>query len=189
MLIAKYLNPNSDIEKMIKQFEEENKISLPIQYRAFLKKYNGGYTPKTSLKIKSFFSDIIEFYGVGDAKSRIEDIIDLKVFLEKNWLPIATTCYGDYIAIGLKGEDEGKIYFFDYQRGYRKKFLTDDLKQLLGYCKSGEINPYVYRTIEEREADLIARGKGANITEQLKKAWQDEIDRFKDMVREEVIID
>ena len=41
----------------------------------------------------------------------------------------------------------------------------------------------------KREADLIARGKGANITEQLKKAWQAEIDRFKDMVREEVIID
>ena len=94
---------------------------------------------------------------------------------------------GDYIAIGLSGEDEGKIYFLDYRRGYRKKFLADDLKQFFDYCKSGEIGPC--RTIEEREADLIARGKGANITEQLKKAWQEEFDRFKDMVREEVIID
>ncbi len=87
----------------------------------------------------------------------------------------------------MSGEDEGKIYFFDYRRGYRKKFLTDDLKQLLDYCKSGEIAPC--RTIEEREADLLANGMGEYITEELKGAWQYEIDRFKDMVREEVIID
>jgi len=189
MLIAKYLNPNSDIEKMINHFEDKYKISLPIQYRTFLKKYNGGDTPKTSLKVKRFITDIRAFYGVGDAKRRLEDIAWLEDFLEKDWLPIASNCWGDYIAIGLNGEDEGKIYYFDYQRGYRKKFLTDDLKHFFEYCKSGEINPYVYRTIEEREADLIARGKGANITDQLKKAWQDEIDKYKDMVREEVIID
>ncbi len=187
MLIAKYLNPNSDIEKMIEHFEEENKILLPNQYKTFLQKYNGGDTPKTSLKVKRFITDIRAFYGVGDAKRRLEDIAWLENFLEKDWLPIASNCWGDYIAIGIRGGEEGKIYFLDHERGYRKKFLTDDLKQLLDYCKSEEIGPC--RTIEEREADLIARGKGANITEQLKKAWQEEIDKYKDMVREEVIID
>ncbi len=83
MLIAKYLNPNSDIEEMIKHFEDEYKISLPLQYRTFLQKYNGGYTPKTSLKIKKFFTDITAFYGFGDAKSRLEDIVDLRDFLKK----------------------------------------------------------------------------------------------------------
>ena len=189
MLIAKYLNKNSDIEKMIKHFEDEYKISLPIQYRTFLQKYNGGYTPKTSLKIKKFFTDIRAFYGVGDAKNRLEDIAWLEDFLEKNWLPIASNCWGDYIAIRLRGEEEGKIYFLDHEKGYRKKFLADDLKQFFDYCKSGEIDPGVYLTVEEREAELLAEGKGAYITEGLKKAWQEEFDRFKDMVREEVIID
>ena len=189
MLIAKYLNPNSDIEKMIKHFEEEYKISLPLQYRTFLKKYNGGDTPKTSLKIKRFYTDIAEFYGIGDAESRIEDIAWLEDFLEKKWLPIASNCWGDYIAIRIRSEEEGKIYFLDQERGYRKKFLADDLKQFIDYCKSGEIDPGVYLTVEERETDLLANGMGEYITEELKKVWQAEIDRFKDMVREEVIID
>ena len=187
MLIAKYLNPNSDIEEMIKHFEDEYKISLPIQYRTFLQKYNGVYTPETNLKVKRFFTDINDFYGVGDAKDRLEDIAWLEDFLEKNWIPIASTCFGDYIAICIRGEEEGKIYFLDHERGYRKKFLADDLKQLLDYCKSEEIGPC--RTIEEREANMLAKGMGEYITEELKEAWQEDIDRFKDMVREEVIID
>jgi len=189
MLIAKYLNPNSDIEEMIKHFEEEYKISLPIQYKTFLKKYNGGYTPKTSFQIKRFMRNITGFYGIGDVKRKIENIVDLSDFLKKNWLPIAYNGWGDYIAIGLNGEDEGKIYYFDYQRGYRKKFLADDLKHFFDYCKSGEIDPDVYLSVEERKADLLANGMGEYITDGLKEAWQDEIDKYKDMVREEVIID
>lgn len=43
-------------------------------------------------------------------------------------------------------------------------------------------------SIEEREQLLIKNGKEANITDSLRKAWRSEIDLYKDMVQEEVII-
>ena len=189
MLIAKYLKNDIDIEKEILNFEKKYDILLPSQYKSFLKKYNGGDTPETNIKIKKFTWDVDGFYGIGNVEFRIDKVVEFDELLEKGWLPIANSCLGDYFAIGLNGADKGKIYFLDYGSGYRKKFLTDDLKQFIDYCQSGEIDPCVYETVEEREADLLARGKGANITEGLKEAWQEEIDRFKDMVREEVIID
>ena len=189
MLIAKYLNPNIDIEKKIELFERKYSVLLPIQYRIFLKRYNGGFTPETKVHVKRFSEIVDAFYGVGNAEWKIEGIFRLSEWIEKGWLPIAYNGWGDYFAIGLNGEDEGKIYYFDYQRGYRKKFLADDLKQFFEYCKSGEIDPDVYLTIEEREVDLRANGMEEYITDGLKEAWQEEIDKYKDMVREEVIID
>ena len=189
MLIAKFLNPNIDIEKEIELFERKHSVLLPIQYRTFLKRYNGGLTPETKACVKRFSEIVDAFYGVGNAEWKLEGIVRLSEWIGKGWLPIAYNGWGDYFAIGLNGEDEGKIYYFDYGRGYRKKFLADDLKHFFDCCKSGELNPVCFMSVEEREADLIARGKGKNITEGLKEAWQEQLDKYKDMVREEVIID
>ena len=48
--------------------EKEYSISLPNQYKGFLCKYNGGYTPKTDFKAKKISSDIRGFYGLGDVQ-------------------------------------------------------------------------------------------------------------------------
>ncbi len=63
-----------------------------------------------------------------------------------------------------------------------------EIKIFIQYCKSGEIDPASRLSIKEREEALIARGRGHVITENLRQMWQAEIDKYKNMVREEVVI-
>ena len=44
------------------------------------------------------------------------------------------------------------------------------------------------RTIEEREQDMIARGRGHIINERLRKMWQEEIDEYGCIKQENVVI-
>lgn len=44
-------------------------------------------------------------------------------------------------------------------------------------------------SIEEREAILIANGKGDIITDGLREMWQAEIKKYSNMIQEEVLID
>lgn len=60
---------------------------------------------------------------------------------------------------------------------------------LLVIC-SGEqkIDSYARRSIAEREADLIARGRGHVIDDLLRQMWQEEIDTYGNMVQERLVI-
>ena len=64
--------------------------------------------------------------------------------------------------------------------------LSDSFSQFLQKCKSKEINPRSRRTPEEREKELIEKGKSGNITDGLRKMWEQEYNKYKDMVQEEV---
>ncbi|MDF7670875.1 SMI1/KNR4 family protein [Orbaceae bacterium ESL0721] len=56
------------LPKKIELFERALSITLPAPYADFLKKYNGGYTPKTSFDINGESSDIRYFYGFEEQK-------------------------------------------------------------------------------------------------------------------------
>ena len=45
------------------------------------------------------------------------------------------------------------------------------------------------RSIKEREDALIAKGRGNIITDDLRKMWQAEIDKYGSMLQEEVVVD
>ena len=186
LLISKFLIDNENVVNEIMKIEKENDISLPLEYKKFICKYNGGRTPDTHFKINRISSDICAFYGVGEVKYSLSKI-DLSEWIEKNAFPIAYDIYGNHIVIGLRAGKTGKIYFYDHEEGYRLKELTDNLTAFFKCCKSKKIG-YI-PSIEEREQLLIKNGKEANITDSLRKAWQSEIDLYGDMVQEEVIID
>lgn len=59
MLISKFSNCN--VEEKIIDIEKQYKIILPTQYKNFLHKYNGGYTPKTKFKVGKISSDLRGF--------------------------------------------------------------------------------------------------------------------------------
>ena len=59
MLISKFLNSN--VEEKIAAIERKYEIILPAQYKKFLDKYNGGYTPKTKFKAGKISSDLWGF--------------------------------------------------------------------------------------------------------------------------------
>lgn len=74
LLISKFYDSTIDIKKEIQNIEMEYHIVLPNQYKDFLMRYNGGYTPKTNFRIKKVSSDLRGFLGVGNAKLNLRDI-------------------------------------------------------------------------------------------------------------------
>ena len=185
MLISKF--SNTDIKNKIEELEKEYGIVLPHQYKNFLSKYNGGYTPKTKLKSGTISSDIRGFYGIGDVELSM-DTMECKRWLDARLFLIACDSFGNYIAIGVGDGNHGKIYFCDHEKGYRAECIADNLKAFVKCCKSEEISDASRRSIEEREQALIERGRGDVITDDLRQMWQKEIDKYGNMVQEEVVV-
>lgn len=186
MLISKFSNCN--VEEKVINLERQYEITLPAQYKNFLHKYNGGYTPDTKFKVGKISSDLRGFYGIGDVKLSLDNV-ELGEWLEKNVFPVACDSFGNYIVIGLNNDDAGKIYFCDHEKGNKAEYITENLKKFIRCCKSEKISEDSRLSIKEREEALIARGRGSIITDDLRKMWQAEIDKYGSMVQEEVLID
>lgn len=186
MLISKFNVEN--IEAKIEIFEKGNNITLPKQYRTFLHKYNGGFTPKTKFRIGKTSSYIEYFFGI-DCKQFGFEKLEISEWIEKDILPIAVDYFGNYITIGLANNKVGKIYFSDHEKGYKTHKIGEDFSKFLRSCQSEVISDKFTKSIKEREEMLIARGRGHIITDSLRRTWQAEIDKYKNIVQEEVIID
>lgn len=183
MLISKF--PNHNVEEKIVDIEKRYKIILPDQYKDFLCKYNGGYTPKTKFKSAKISSDVRGFFGVGDVKLSI-DTVGLEEWIEKHVFPVACDSFGNYIVIGLHQNNSGKIYFCDHEKGSKPEYMTENLKDFIKRCKSEKISEASRRSVKEREDAMIANGRGDIITDDLRKMWQAEIDKYGSMIQEEV---
>lgn len=186
MLISKFINGN--VEDSIAELESAYNMRLPKEYRNFLCKYNGGYTPKTKFKIGKTASDIRGFYGVGHVKLSL-NTIELKEWITSGVFPIACDSFGNHIVIELGNGREGSIYFCNHEKKNKKEFLAENLKDFLSYCHSEEISAASRRSIKEREEALIAKGRANVITEALRQMWQAEIDKYENMIQEEVRLD
>lgn len=183
MLISKF--KNADVEQEILKVEEKYDIALPQQYKDFLCKYNGGHTPKTKFRVGKISSDIRAFYGLGEVPFSFRTL-DMKEWIENKLLPIGCDSFGNYILIGLSNEGYGKIYFSNHEAGDKLVCIGDDFISFLKHCKSDKISAATKRSIKERETALIAKGRGSIITDDLRKMWQDEIDKYGNMIQEEV---
>lgn len=186
MLISKF--SNSSIEDKVEDLEKRCEIILPIQYKKFLYKYNGGYTPRTYFKIRRIDSDLEGFFGIGDVDLSIEEV-QLEEWLEKSFFPIACDSFGNYVVIGLGNDNSGKIYFCDHEKGFKAEYMAENLQDFIKCCKSEKIKEASKRSIKEREEILIAKGRGNIITDSLRQTWQAEIDKYQNMIQEKVSID
>lgn len=185
MLISRF--PNDNIEERIIELENKFDISLPKQYRKFICQYNGGYTPNTDLKVGRASTSVRAFYGFGGVDYSF-DKLNIQEWIKDKIFPVACDMFGNEIAISLDEVDYGCVYFLDHEKGYMKSLVGTDFKAFVQKCKSKEINPLVRRSIEEREADLISRGRGHVINDLLRQMWQEEIDKYANMVQEKVVI-
>lgn len=120
MLISKF--ENIDMDNKIMNLEDKYNILLPKQYKSFLCKYNGGYTPKTKFKVGKISSDIRGFYGLGNVEFSL-DTLEIKNWVQNQVLPIASDSFGNYILIGLAVEKKHRYERtsfktnFCYERG------------------------------------------------------------------------
>lgn len=115
--------------------------------------------------------------------------LDLEGWIAGRMFPIACDSFGNYIAIGLRDENYGKIFFYDHETENKIHLICDSFTSFLGYCRSGRISDAAKRPVEEREAVLAAAGKGDRITDALRRMWQVEIERYANMNQERVVLE
>ena len=107
--------------------------------------------------------------------------ISFKELVNANKLPVATNCSGDHFCIDCM---DGSIWFVYHDKPKEVK-IADDLKTFIAGCKSKKIGHV--RTIEEITQSLL-ESFGKKPTEFQLSAWQAEIDKYGNMIREEVIL-
>ena len=184
MLISKFGHADiSEIEKL----QEKYNIIFPQDYRCFLLNYNGGDTPNTKFRIKGVSSDIRAFFGIGSADKNAENN-DLDIWIESEVYPIACDSFGNTIVIGINEKNNGSVFFCDHEKGGEMTLIANSFAGFVSKCKSEKISEASKRSIEEREQRLILKGRGNIITDGLRAAWQAEIDKYGNMVQEEVIL-
>lgn len=182
MLIAKNeVNPSA-----VDDFTKNKGYKLPADFEKFLKKYNGGITPNTSVKTSNISSDVRAFYGVG---KNLQYSLDTVQVFDKNgavYLPIAVDSFGNFFAIDIIGNTG--VFFIDHEKNRELEYITESFKSFIQLCKSELIREASKKSPQEREKLLISKGKGANITDGLRKMWQAEYEKYKGMIQEEVIL-
>ncbi len=106
-------------EREIVDLESKCRIKLPVDYRDFLLKYNGGRPEPNCFDFKNTDdgSDVKLFYGF---RKNYEYNLGKQIELRQNRLPIdlfpiAEDSGGNVICIGIRGEYSGKIYFWDHE--------------------------------------------------------------------------
>ena len=172
----------------VAEMEARYGVRLPPEYRAFLCKYNGGFTPKTRFKIGVAASDLRGFFGGGTAKLNFESI-NLDGWMARGLFPIACDSFGNYVAISLREESYGMIYFYDHETVSKLSLICESFSDFLRCCRSDRISDSAKRSVAEREAVLTAAGKGDRITDALRRMWQVEIERYAHMNQERVVLE
>ncbi|MCI8575918.1 MAG: SMI1/KNR4 family protein [Bacilli bacterium] len=185
MLISRF--ENYDVENEISKVESHYSFVFPQQYKDFLLKYNGGFTPKTKFKANGISSDIKGFYGFGTVELSIKREF-IEEWIPNKLFPIACDSFGNYILISIAGDKYGNIFFSDHEQGMKNSLVANDLSSFFCTCESDKIPDSAQRSIEKRRDALIAEGKGSVITPALVEMWQNEIDKYGNMIQEEVII-
>ena len=190
--ICKFKTDESqDIEKLVEQFEEEQGFSLPCDYRNFLIKYNGGYTPNTTIKQRR----VTAFYGIGKLPIRGMSYDFFKTtewhdrFKERGYLVIADTPSGDYFIIGVEGEQRGKIFFKYHDRMGRNAKIADSFREFVEKCVSekAKLPKPVNKSIKKFE-DL---GRTQEWIDGMIPFWEEQYERMtkKRETQEQVILE
>lgn len=137
LLISKF--DTSDIEQKMDLFEKQYHISLPGQYRDFLRKYNGGFTPGAYFLCEGVeLCDVPEFRGLGDVPIPFWDQ-NVQKYIKWDLLPIAYDGLGMDILIGIGDENYGKI--FNYNSNMWALYEWEDLRTFLACCYSEVTEP------------------------------------------------
>lgn len=181
MLIAKF--GGSDIYKRIEMYENQIGKVLPEQLHAFLEKYNGGETPNTKFESNGISSDVKAFLGMGEVKYSYDGINPIEDNGE-SYLPFAIDSFGNEFMVAMKS---GEIAFRDHEDNSMKR-VANDFRGFVDCCKSEKVNPSSVKSVEERERELIQRGRGSVVTEALRDMWRVEIDKYSSIKQEEVIL-
>lgn len=134
-------------ESKLESFEKKIGLELPLEYKSFLLKHNGGECDPCVFDFiengEESDSSISTFYAIGgiDDDYDLEENIDIYINDEKRLpdglIPIAEDDGGNLVCISCTGDDKGKIYFWNHEEEDE-----DDLTANL-YFVSNSFNEFV----------------------------------------------
>ena len=108
--------------KELENFENENSIRLPEDYRNFLIKLNGGTPIKPYLT--QVETDINTFFGIVDEPdwfSLFDAITDYEGRIPEYTMPIADDSFGNLFIIGFGEKNYGQVAFWDHEKESEEK--------------------------------------------------------------------
>ena len=200
MLQIEPYNTNN-VEEYILKLEQDLNIILPKDYKQFLIKYNGGWTPGTEIYFDEFDHGINGFNGVNKAEgssnfnyfmNEANDIIRDEFFedLKNGFLNIG----GDlgphyYINIDINSDKYGAIYFMYRDYEIEKQdyiYVCSSFKELTQKARTPDFKVY---TVKENIQRFKENGWEDRITPSLKKEWRKRYKKYKDLKLVPVIID
>ena len=127
-------------------------FKLPKEYRDFLLKVNGGFPKERSefcFKDSNEGSVLAAFLGITPQPHN--DLLDyLRVYttrIPNNMFPIGYDTFGNLILLSVKGQDRGKIYFWDHEQEAQDgatpdysnlSLIADNFDEFLNGLKSEE---------------------------------------------------
>jgi hypothetical protein len=101
----------------LNEFENENNVTLPEDYRHFLLEFNGG---EPVLSRNEDIGTVVNYFlGMpnGEHYASLYKHIDMfKERLPLSTFPIATDPFGNLFIMSLHPESHGHIYFWDHER-------------------------------------------------------------------------
>jgi hypothetical protein len=89
---------------------------LPLAYKRFLLKSNGG-TPDPPYFRTSVLAEFFSVNATDETYDLVENYRFLRETLPEELVPIARDGLGDVVCLAVKGENRGKVYFWDHEGG------------------------------------------------------------------------
>ncbi|TKI54126.1 SMI1/KNR4 family protein [Brevibacillus antibioticus] len=116
----------------IESFEKRNNIKLPIDYKEFLLKHNGGKPSVRRFVTQDgkITSSIMMFFPLTkQVEMNLEDkykMYNISRIVPSNFLPIGIDPADSLICLSVNGNDVGKVYFCDMDYFEEDKELKEE---------------------------------------------------------------
>jgi len=112
-------------ESEILDFEKKIGLELPLEYKNFLLKHNGGKCEPCDFTFieddEESSSSVRRFYAIGgiddyyDLQESIDNYINDEKRLADNYIPIAEDDFGNLMCISCNDSNKGQIYFWNHE--------------------------------------------------------------------------
>jgi hypothetical protein len=115
-------------EEEMKSIEADLGVSLPSDYRDLLTTYGAASFGKL-VEYRTGFgkAPLSHFYGSKDGKQSLSKRINTyKGRMPDTLIPIADDGGGDQICLGIKGEEQGKIYYWDHENEWDEEDYQEE---------------------------------------------------------------
>ncbi len=104
-------------ESDIADFEDKFGVSLPEDYKAFLKKYNGGEPRECAVSFLAGGGGIADnLFGLGsDLNYSIEYANEDLEYIPDGLIKIAYSPNGDYFLLSTRNDSFGRVYYLNHE--------------------------------------------------------------------------